>query len=87
MSMRFCELKQKEVINLCDGRRLGCVCDAIMDCCGKIEALIVPGQNGVIPFLKGGKECVIPWCRIIRIGDDVILVDVDGVGLRKQDKG
>lgn len=83
MSIRFCELRQKEVINMCDGRRLGCVCDAVMDKCGHIEALIVPGQSGLLTFIKSGREIIIPWCRIIRLGDDVILVDIDGNALKK----
>ena len=23
----FCELREKEIINICDGARLGCICD------------------------------------------------------------
>lgn len=30
---RFCELKQKEVINVCDGCRLGYVTDLELDVC------------------------------------------------------
>ena len=83
MSIRFCELRQKEVISLCDGRRLGCICDAIIDKCGNIEAVIVPGQGGIIALFKNGKEIVIPWCKIVRLGDDVILVDVETPLLKK----
>ena len=25
--MRLCELREKEVINICDGKRLGCIVD------------------------------------------------------------
>lgn len=82
MSIRFCELRQKEVINLCDGRRLGCVCDAILDKCGHIEAVVVPGQGGFVLF-KGNKEIIIPWCKIVRLGDDVILVDIDANPIKK----
>lgn len=31
--MRLCELREKEVINLCDCRKLGCVTDLILDMC------------------------------------------------------
>lgn len=68
------ELRQKEVINLCDGTRLGYACDFEFDASdGKICALIVPRPSG---FLGFGKECdiVIPWCRIECIGEDAILV-------------
>ena len=32
MSERYTDLRQKEVVNLCDGKRLGCICDVIIDC-------------------------------------------------------
>ena len=36
MSERYTDLRQKEVVNLCDGKRLGCICDVIVDVsCGK----------------------------------------------------
>ena len=42
--MRMSELKRKEVINVCDCRRLGFVGDMEFDpCTGQIKALIVPG--------------------------------------------
>ena len=27
----FCELREKEIINICDGARLGCICDLEID--------------------------------------------------------
>ncbi len=82
MSMRFCELRQKEVVNLCDGRKLGCVSDVIFDKCGHIDAIIVPGQGGLVLF-RSGKEIIIPWCKIVRLGDDVILVDIEANPVKK----
>ena len=42
--MRFSELHCREVINLCDGARLGEVCDLVFDpVCGQITAIVVPG--------------------------------------------
>ena len=42
--MRICDLRQKEVINSCNCRRLGFVCDIEFDIgTGKIIAIIVPG--------------------------------------------
>ena len=70
------DLRQKEIINLCDGSRLGYACDFEFDICdGHIQALIVPRNNG---FFGLGKGCdlIIPWCRIDCIGEDTILVKV-----------
>ena len=68
--MRLCELKQKEVINICDCRRLGYVGDVDFDVCtGRILALIVPGPGCLWGFLGRESEWVIPWCDIKQIGD------------------
>lgn len=76
--MRFTELKQKEVINMLDGRRLGNICDLeIMIPSGQVTAIVVPGQVKVLEFLRGerGGLCI-PWQNVCKIGDDVILVEV-----------
>ena len=42
--MRLCELREKEVINVCDCKRLGCVVDVGIDIKdGKVECIIIPG--------------------------------------------
>jgi YlmC/YmxH family sporulation protein len=39
----FCELREKEIINICDGARLGCICDLeIDDSTGTICSIVVP---------------------------------------------
>ncbi len=75
--MRICsfsELKNKEVVNICDGRRLGYVCDAELDVeCGRVVSLIMPSEGRLLTFSKCPPVRVL-WCDIERIGDDVILV-------------
>ncbi|MBO7740904.1 MAG: YlmC/YmxH family sporulation protein [Clostridia bacterium] len=68
-------LKDKEVVSVCDGRRLGYVCDLAIDLkSGRILSLIIPGDLKYFGF-KREESCVIPWCAITRIGDDIILVN------------
>ncbi len=70
------ELRQKEVINIQDASRLGYVSDVEVSLeAGAIEAVIVPGKAKVFNFGKNG-DLVIPWEKIKRIGEDVILVDI-----------
>ena len=72
-----CDLREKEVINVCDGSKLGCPVDFEFNACdGKITALIVPRMSG---FLGMGKshDIVIPWNKIECIGEDTILVRLD----------
>jgi len=70
------DLRDKEVINVCDGKRMGYVCDIEVDIsCGKIRSIIVPGDSKGFGFMKGC-DIVIPWENIKCIGRDIILVDV-----------
>lgn len=75
--MRRCstaELRQLEIVNLCDGSRLGYACDFEFDCeDAKILALVISGGGGIFGF---GREddLIIPWHQIECIGEDTILV-------------
>ena len=70
--------REKEVINVCDGRRLGCVSEVIFDVCdGKITAIVVPPQGGFFKH-KDAQAIIIPWERIEKIGADVIIVNAEG---------
>ncbi|MBR1865124.1 MAG: YlmC/YmxH family sporulation protein [Lachnospiraceae bacterium] len=75
--MTFLDLKQKEVINCKDCKRLGCVADLEIDPCnGQICALIVPAPVRIFScFGKSIRYCI-RFCDVIRIGPDIILVDV-----------
>lgn len=72
------DFRQKEVINIRDGRRLGVIIDMEFDLqAGRITAIVVPGPSRLMGFLKGDNDYIIPWDKIKKIGDDVILVDVE----------
>ena len=69
------ELKEKEVIGICSGKRYGCVNDVEVDLsCGKVVALLLPSEESI---LRLGRRAPlrIPWDRIERIGPDIILVN------------
>jgi len=71
------DIKQKEVINIYDGKSLGFVEDLEVNLeKGTIEGIIVPMQRSFFSFFGRNDEHVIKWKDIKRIGDDVILVDV-----------
>ena len=60
-AMRVCELREKEVINTCDCKVLGCVVDIDFDLCsGQIEAIIVPGPGKVCGIFGVDSEYIIP---------------------------
>ena len=69
--VRLCELRDKEVINVCDGERLGNVCDIDFDeKTEKICTLIIPGPCKVLGILGRDHEYIVPLSRVCRIGSD-----------------
>lgn len=74
--LRAGDLRQKEVINIATGMRLGFVSDVEINFeDGYIDAIVVPAQNKFFFFWGKEADYVIPWKDIIRVGDDIILVD------------
>ena len=72
----FAQLREKDVINLCDGSKLGCIYEIEFDTCsGQLCSLIVSRSEGMFSFLR---ECklTLPWNRIECIGDDAVLVKI-----------
>ena len=74
METSFSELKQRDTINICDGKRLGKVCDVVFSFPeGKVQGIIVPGGKG---FRWGKADMFIELKNIVRIGEDVVLVEL-----------
>ena len=76
------ELRKLEIVNSCDGSRLGCASDFEFEAegdCTRITALVVRGKGG---FFNIGCEddLRIPWCDIQCIGEDIILVRLSSGG-------
>ena len=68
------DLRRLEIVNLCDGARLGYASDFEFDCeDARILSLIITGSCGLFGF---GREddLIIPWHLIECIGEDTILV-------------
>lgn len=78
--MRLSHLAGKEVINLSDGARLGIIdeCELTFDSkSGRVNAILVPNRNGFISFFSENRTATIPWQALKRIGDEVIIVDLN----------
>jgi YlmC/YmxH family sporulation protein len=70
------ELREREVVNIIDGRRLGLASDLEIDLdTGRIKAIVVPGAGKFLKLFGKAEEFVIPWEQIKKIGVDVILVE------------
>ena len=74
MELSFSELRAKEVINTQDGRKLGRVCDIVL--CypdNRWIGIVVPNGKGL---WSKKNELFIELKNIVKIGEDVILVNV-----------
>ena len=79
MSMKFTDLQCKEVICIGSGQRLGFITDVQIDIPeGTICAIVVPGPCRFFGILGREEDYVIPFDCISRIGDDIILAEVQG---------
>ena len=70
--MRLSELQLKEIINISNGKRIGIIVDVIVSPTGQIEKLVLEEKRGR-KFSK--EEYEILWSQIVKIGDDIILID------------
>ncbi|MBR2480576.1 MAG: YlmC/YmxH family sporulation protein [Clostridia bacterium] len=75
----FCELREKEVIKILDGKQLGRIVDIALHCSGKVVGLIASPDKKFFKNFSGNENIFIPWQKVTKIGDDVILVELGGV--------
>ena len=78
MELSYSELKKRDVINVPDGRCLGRIIDLRLSFPnGVLTGIIVPGRKSKRLFACfDHSEIYIDRSRIIKIGGDVILVDI-----------
>lgn len=77
MLTKTSELREREVVNILDGRRLGLASDLEIEAeTGRIKAIVVPGPGKFLWVFGKSDDFVIPWNMIKKIGVDVILVEV-----------
>lgn len=75
MACRIGELRNKEVVNVKDGGRLGFVSDVELDTStAALTAVVIYGRLRLFGLLGREPDAVIPWKDIELIGDDTVLV-------------
>ena len=87
--MKPSELIGKEIVNVYDGARLGTIGDSdliIDSVSGIVDAIIIPGKNGVSRLFAGRGQMIIPWEAVRKIGDEVVIVEMDRSKRRHQRK-
>lgn len=74
---RGIDFRQKEVINVKDGKMLGFVIDVDAELTnGAIKSIVVAQVGKLIKSLGGKNNITIPWSNVKLIGEDVILVEI-----------
>ena len=74
--MNLSDLQEKEVIDISSGKRIGSIIDIIISMTGNISKLVLEDRKTSRKLFSNNKEDIyLDWKQIIKIGDDIILVD------------
>lgn len=74
--MKLTELMNKDIINDEDGIKLGKIIDIDLDSNeGSILSVIINKGIKLASIFSTKEQISIPWSKIIKIGNDVIIVD------------
>ena len=85
MTCRIVEMRNKEVINVKDGARIGCVNDVEVDMkCAKLVAIVIYGRLKCFGILGREEDIIIRWENIEVIGEDTILVRYNPICKRRK---
>ena len=74
--MRLSDLQNKNVINLNDGKNIGNIIDIEINKEGISSGIIVEKNKFLISKFTSSGEILVRWSEILKIGKDVILVDL-----------
>ncbi|GAX90994.1 YlmC/YmxH family sporulation protein [Effusibacillus lacus] len=76
--IKVSELQSKDVVSITDGKRLGMIGDLDIDLeNGMIRAIVVPSTGRFFGLFGSSQDYVIPWNQIVKIGADVVLVELN----------
>ena len=73
--LSYSELRQKDIVSINDGRKLGKIVDLVFSPSGRVKGIVAPYGRRFLCFRN--QEVYIPYANIKTIGEDIILVDVD----------
>ncbi len=73
------------MVNIYDGMRMGTVGESDMlidEKSGQIISIILPNRGNAFNFWADRQKLVIPWEAVMKIGREVIVVDIDNTHMR-----
>jgi len=74
--MHLSDLQNKDIVDIRDGKIIGNIIDVTIDNDGSMISLVVQKSKFNINFFSNKNE-EIKWNQIKKIGEDVILVDMN----------
>ena len=75
--MRLSELQNKNLVNTSDGKNIGNIVDVNIDYkSGNINSFIIESKTNMFKFLNKDRDMEVRWEEIEKIGEDVILVNI-----------
>ncbi|MFX4262606.1 YlmC/YmxH family sporulation protein [Pelotomaculum propionicicum] len=78
MLFKISDLGLRDIVNLVDGAKLGPVSDVYIDLeTGKVLSLVLSGGKKYFGLMNAGRDVVVPWEKIKKIGVDTVLVEVE----------
>jgi YlmC/YmxH family sporulation protein len=78
MLFKISDLGLRDIVNLVDGAKLGPVSDVYIDLeTGKVLSLVLSGGKKYLGLMNAGRDVVVPWEKIKKIGVDTVLVEVE----------
>jgi len=76
--IKVSELKQWDVVSITSGKNLGSIKDIEIDLeNGTVAAITVAGTDNMFSLFSKNGDLVIPWENIVKVGEDVVLVETD----------
>ncbi len=74
--MRISDLQDKTIINVSDGKNIGKISDLELDEDGKVMNFYAMPRKIIFKIFSSNKETIFQMNDIVKIGEDVILVDL-----------
>ena len=82
--MNLSDLQNKEIIDVSSGKRMGNIIDVVFNRNGEITKFILDERKVSKHWFSSNKiELSVLWKQIVRIGDDIILVNYKENELQK----
>jgi len=75
--MRLSDLQNKDIISMIDGKKVGNIIDMRIDENGTISSIIIEPNRKLFKLFSTREELEIKWSNITKIGEDVILVNIN----------